>query len=51
MATLKYNACAYKDAKPWKFTVVYASCKEEAINLAWTKFQNMGFFPERVEVS
>lgn len=50
MATLKYNACAYKDNKPWKFTVVYASCQEEAYNLAWMAFQKMGIYPERLEV-
>lgn len=50
MSTLRYRACAYKNGKPWKFIIVYASCKDEAYNVAWNEFQKMGIYPEKLDI-
>lgn len=45
---MSYECWAYKDGKPYKMVKVSASTQEEAIALAWEKFQSLGVSPEKV---
>lgn len=48
---MKYNACAYRNNKPYKFISVLANNKEEALIKAQAKFVELGVQFDYVTVS
>lgn len=47
--SMSYECWAYKNDKPWKMVHVLANNSEEAENLAWAKFRELGIEPDFVK--